>query len=37
MDRLMKKFMGFLAGIMMFAALLEGVTEYRIRKIISRD
>lgn len=37
MNRFMKKFMGALAGVIVFAAMLEGVSRYRIRKFLSRD
>jgi hypothetical protein len=33
----MKKFMIMLAGIAAFTALIEGISQYRIKKVISRD
>lgn len=37
MEKFMKKIMGALAGIVVFTAVLEGITRYRIRKFLSRD
>ena len=37
MDKFMKKIMGALAGIVIFTAMLEGISRYRIRKFLSRD